>query len=272
MNSKRHLHLGGSFAIALVVWGQASAVPPWLVSYPGADARTQSMPGLVESTYETAAGASEVIAHYRRLFEGAGFEFHANFDGVGTSVRAAAAEGDVLILIRAQGKGTAVRVDIAAKAAPVAAPPPAPVVPAVRARVEKSGREHVQNMEKYDQPMTPPRRPPPPALVWPAWLINVDKSRLEIEKGVDRVGLKTLHCRYVSDAERNAIQEFYTELLNGHGFPVRMQSSAAWPAHLKGWVEASDHAIGEGPRIEIRIEVGPVAGRMQVDIRMTSRP
>ena len=125
---------------------------------------------------------------------------------------------------------------------------------------------------RKSRPWSRPRRPPPPALVWPAWLVKVDGSRLEIEKGVDKVGLKTLHSRYVSDAERNVIQEFYAGLLSGHGFPVRMQSSASWPAHLKGWVEASDHVIGEGSRIEIRIEVGPVAGRMQVDIRMTARP
>jgi hypothetical protein len=176
-----------------MVWGQTPAVPSWLVSYPGADARTRSTPGLVESTYETEAGASEVIAHYRRLFEASGVDFHANFDGV----------------------GTAVRVDVAAKVASV-------VAPAVGPRVQKSGREHVRNMERYDQPMRPPRRPPPPALVWPAWLVNVDGSRMEIEKGVDKVGLKTLHSRYVSDAERNVIQEFYAGLLSGHGFPVRM--------------------------------------------------
>jgi hypothetical protein len=271
MHSKRHLRLGSSFALALMVCGQTPSVPAWLVSYPGASARTQATPRLVESTYETEASASDVIAHYRKLFEGAGMEFHPNFDGVGTSVRGVAAEGDVLILIRAQGKGTAVRVNVAAKAVPVVVPAPA-VVPEVKPRVERSGREHVQNMEKYDQPMRPPRRPPPPVLVWPAWLVNVDGSRLEIEKGVDNVGLKTLHCRYSSDAERNAIQAFYADLLNGHGFPVRMNSSASWPSRLKGWVEASDHAIGEGPKIDIRIEVGPVGERMQVDIRLTARP
>jgi hypothetical protein len=251
-------------------------VPAWLASYPGASARTQATPGLVESTYETEASASDVIAHYRKLFEGAGMEFHPNFDGVGTSVRGAAVEGDVLIVIRAQGKGTAVRVDVAAKAAPPVVPPaPAavPVAPAARPRAERSGREHVQNMEKYDQPVRPPRRLPPPVLVWPAWLVNVDGSRLEIEKGVDNVGLKTLHCQYSSESERNAIQEFYAGLLNGHGFPVRMNSSASWPAHLKGWVEASDHPLGEqGPRTDIRIEVGPVGERVRVDIRMTARP
>ncbi len=267
--------MGSSLALALMVWGQTPSIPAWLVSYPGASARTQATPRLVESTYETEARASDVIAHYRKLFEGAGLEFHANFDGVGTSVRGAAAEGDVLILIRAQGKGTAVRVDVTAKAAPpAAAPAPAsiPVAPAVRTRAERSGREHVQNMEKYDQPVRAPQRSQAPVLVWPAWLVNVDGSRLETEKGVDKVGLKTLHCRYFSEAERNAIQEFYAGLLNGHGFPVRMQSSASWPGNLKGWVEASDHAIGEGPRIDIRIEVGPVGERMQVDIRMTARP
>uniref|UniRef100_Q02BW6 Uncharacterized protein n=1 Tax=Solibacter usitatus (strain Ellin6076) TaxID=234267 RepID=Q02BW6_SOLUE len=254
-----------------MTWGQTPAVPSWLVGYPGVHARTQSLPGMVESTYETEAGVSDVFAHYRRLFEGAGVDFHANFDGVGTSVRAAAAEGDVLIQIRAHGKGTTVRVDVAAKA-PERTAAPAPVVPVAKPRVQETGREHVQNMEKFDRPVRPPRRRPPPVLVWPSWLANVDGSPLTVEKGVDNVGLKTLHCRYISDAERNAIQGFYAGLLTEHGFPVRMQSSVSWPAHLKGWLEASDHAIGEGPRIDIRIEVGPVGERTQVDIRMTARP
>jgi hypothetical protein len=245
-------------------------MPAWLASYPGAAARRQATAGLVESAYEIEASTGEVIAHYRRLFEAAGIPFHPNFDGVGTSVRGAAPEGDVLILIRAQGKGTAVRVDVAARTSPV--PAPRAEAPVVQAVVEKTGREHLQNMEKYDSPVRPPKRLPPPALVWPSWLVNVDGSRLAIEKGVDRVGLKTLHGRYSSDTERNAVQAFYEELLTAHGFPVRMRSSEAWPAKLKGWVEASDHALGEGPRIDIRVEVTPAGERVEVDIRMTARP
>jgi hypothetical protein len=253
------------------MFGQTPAVPKWLVSYPGASARTQDTPGLVESSYETEAKAGEVIAHYRKLFETAGLAFHPNFDGVGTSVRGTAPEGDLLILIREQGKGTAVRVDVAAKS-PAPAPVAAPVVRERSARVERTGREHVQNMEKYDQPVRPPRRPPPPPLVWPAWLVHIDGSRLEFEKGVDRVGLKILKCSYATYDERSAIQSFYAALFDAHGFPVRSQSSASWPANRTAWLEASDHAIGEGARVDIRVEVAPLGEARQVDLRITVRP
>jgi hypothetical protein len=135
-----------------------------------------------------------------------------------------------------------------------------------------TGREHVQNMEKYAQPMRPPRRPPPPTLVWPPWLVRIDGARLQGEKGLDNVGLKTLQCSYYTTAERNAIQAFYTDLLNGHGFPVRSQNGPSWPMNHKGWIEASDHGIGEGPRIDIRIEVALTGDTTRVDLRMTARP
>jgi len=283
MPSRRHPLLCGKFALGLFlassISGQSPSAPPWLVGYPGVNARTQATPGLLESTYEAEAKPGDVIAHYQKLFETAGLPFHANFDGVGTTVRGTAPEGDLLILIRPQGKGTAVRVDVAVKspelkAAPAAAPPPTPLPTQAPPppRAERTGREHVQNMEKYDQPMRPPRRPPPPALAWPPWLVHIDGANLEIQKGVDQVGLKILKCSYATYADRNAIQSFYAALLNANGYRVRSQSSASWPTTSKAWIEASDHEIGEGPRIEIRIELVPVGQTIQVDLRLTARP
>ena len=260
---------------ALLAFGQTPSAPAWLVTYPGAHPRTQATPGLLDSTYETEASAADVIAHYRNLFETAGLPFHPNFDGVGTAIRGSAPEGDLLIWIRQQGKSTAVRVDVAARPpeiAPRPSPPPTPPVtrkPA--AREEKSGRERVQDMEKFDRPYRPPPRPPLPTLAWPAWLVRLDGERLEGEKDVDKFGRKSLRSTYATNGERNAVQSFYADLLNSHGFPVRSQNSPSWPRNLKGWIEASDHALGEGPRIEIRIEVAPVGEVTQVNIVLSAR-
>ena len=62
----------------------------------------------------------------------------------------------------------------------------------------------------------------------------------------------------VADVERS--KAFYADLLNSHGFPVRMQSGPTWPRNLKAWVDGSDHALGEGPGIDIHIDI-EVAGK-----------
>lgn len=264
--------------LAGLALGQSPAAPAWLASYPGAHPRIQVTPGLWDSSYETDASVAGVIAHYRKLFETAGLPFHPNYDGVGTAIRGTAPEGDLLILIRRQDTETSVRVDVSARSpelAPHPVPLPAPPVPPPgreRAAREETGREHVQNMEKYDQPMRPPRRPPPPTLVWPPWLVRIDGARLQGEKGLDNVGLKTLQCSYYTTAGRNEIQAFYAGLLNDHAFPVRSQSGSSWPMNLKGWIEASDRGLGEGPGIDIRIEAAPAGDTTRVGLRMTARP
>ncbi len=250
-------------------------MPAWLVSYPGASVSTNVTAGLVESTFETPAPAVDVVTHYRKLFEAAGLEFHPNFDGIGTSIRGTAPEGDLLILIRRQGASTAVRVDLTAKSAalaPAPAAPPAPIAREPHSRAEQTGQQHVQNMEKFDKPFRPPPRQPPPTLAWPAWLVPIDGESAAIRKGVDNVGLKILTSSYTSNAERNAIQSYYADLLSAHGFAVRSQSGTSWPTNRKAWLEASDHALGAGPGFVIRVEVVEAGNSMQVDLRMTARP
>jgi hypothetical protein len=278
--------------LAAAAWSLAQtaiSLPAWLAAYPGANARTQTTPGLVESAYVTSAKPEEVVAHYRKLFETAGLFFQPGFDGMGTVVRGAAPEGDLLILIRQQGKGTSVRVDLTAKSPGFAATPaPAPVTARtsfeervaqqqedtrkVLEQADEGHRKRIQDMEKYDAPMRPERRPPPPALVWPAWLVHIDGARLQIEKGVDHVGLKILQCSFLTYTERNDIQQFYADLLNSHGFPVRMQSGPTWPGNRKAWVDASNVKLGEGPGIDVHIDVTPAAAAQRVDLRLTARP
>jgi hypothetical protein len=93
-------------------------MPSWLIPYPGANAATlASSASLVEIGYTTSAKPDEVVAHYRRLFETAGLRSNSNFDGSGTSIRAGAAECDLLIKIREDNAGTNARVSCAAKSA-----------------------------------------------------------------------------------------------------------------------------------------------------------
>jgi hypothetical protein len=279
MRFKRHRPLSTKFGVAffaVLALAQTPSMPAWLISYPGASVSTNVTPGLVEATFETAAPASDVVAHYRKLFEAAGLDFHPNFDGIGTSIRGTAREGDLLILIRRQGGSTTVRADLTAKSAALAptpaTPPPASIAREPRSRATETGQQHVQNMEKFDSPFRPPPRQPPPTLSWPAWLVPIDGETAPIRKGVDHVGLKILTSTYASRAERNDIQSYYADLLRAHGFAVRSQSGASWPANRKAWLEAADYALGAGPGIEIRVEVVQAGSFMQVDLRMTGRP
>ena len=269
----------------------AASLPAWLEVYPGATAKTKRTPGLVESTYETAANPAEVIAHYRKLFQTAGLSFQPSFDGMGTVVRGAAPEGDLLISIRRQGAQTAVRVDLTAKSAaftstaqPATPPASTPRSPYLKNaaqiaaynqqrndEIEEKERRGVENMEKYDKPVYPSQRPKLPDPVWPAWLVHVDGAPLQIVKGVE-IGLKTLSVSFVTYSERNAVQEFYASLLTANGFRIRQQSGPTWPRTSKAWIEAADHPIGEGPLTEIRMEIGPYGDASKVDIKITAKP
>lgn len=106
------------------LFGQPS-MPSWLTSYGGATAETKTSKVLVEATYTTTAAPQAITDHYRKLFESQSLPFHPNFDGMGSAIRGAAAECDLLIAIRAQDAGSFVRVSCAAKSdgsAPAKAP------------------------------------------------------------------------------------------------------------------------------------------------------
>jgi hypothetical protein len=97
--------------------GQAPAMPAWLTVFPGATAQTTVFKAMVESAYVAAAKPAAVNEHYRKLFEAQNLPFVPNYDGMGTVIRAATAECDLMITIHAQDSGTDVRVDCSAKTA-----------------------------------------------------------------------------------------------------------------------------------------------------------
>jgi hypothetical protein len=95
-----------------------AALPSWLIPYAGAKAETQNaLANRIEAAYTTDAKPDLVVAHYQHLLEGAGLPFLPSFDGIGTSMRAAPAECDLLIKVREQDAGTLATVSCAAKPA-----------------------------------------------------------------------------------------------------------------------------------------------------------
>ena len=90
-------------------------VPSWAAPYPGVKVEERvATPALVDTYYETAAKPEAVLEHYSKLFEQASKPFQANFDGVGTTIRATAGMCDLLIRIHPGSDGSQVRVSCAA--------------------------------------------------------------------------------------------------------------------------------------------------------------
>ena len=168
-----------------------NSLPSWLTPYPGAKTETQTaFATRIEVSYTTAAKPDPVIAHYQHLLEGASLPFLPSFDGMGTSIRAAAADCDLLIKVQAQEDGSLIRISCAVKTSPTTILPPAMVVTSTSptskgARTveerKRQGEEHtrqvladaeakhkqgIQKMAIYDQPVNARSRkkdaPPPP--------------------------------------------------------------------------------------------------------------
>ncbi len=95
------------------------ASSPWLTPYPGAKVEARSA---TETSFTTVAKPEELIAHYRKLITAAGMPFIPNFDGIGTSIRAATPDCDLLINIREEDAGSFAKVDCPVRAAGSASP------------------------------------------------------------------------------------------------------------------------------------------------------
>src|ERR1051326_1473042 len=101
-------------SLVVLLFAQVS-IPGWLVPYPGAAPQTRTFEAYTESSYITSAPAAAVLDHYRKLFESAGLPFVANSDGIGSNVRAAAPDCDLLLSVRPAQTGSLVRVNCAAR-------------------------------------------------------------------------------------------------------------------------------------------------------------
>jgi hypothetical protein len=245
--------------------------PTWLAPFPGASADTRTQPNLIESTYKTTAPPAAVAAHYGELFESAGLPFAPTFDGMGTVVRAAPPECDLMIKIREQDGGAFVRVSCAVKTPAMVAvptPPPAPKpsiatplsTPDVLSRAEEASRNRVLEMRKYDEPVqTRPRTAPS----WPAWLVDPEGGKLPVRRTA--ADSTFLSSSFAVAADARAVQTFYTDLLESHGCSVSSRGRA--------WMESScPLGMRSATQLIVRAEMTPTAGGTQVNLRVSSIP
>jgi hypothetical protein len=231
----------------------APSMPTWLTPYPGATERTRSMGNRVWSNYLTAATLEQTIEYYHGLFDRAGLTFHPVASSLTTSIRGAAPECSFEVLIHGMGRTTSVEVTCIAWA---------------------SGSSEMQNQAKFDKPVYPKARAPIPPLAWPDWLTTCESSASpEIQSGVDRFKLKFLKVEFTSGQDRETIQSFYADLLNAHDYPVAMRSSSLTPKDHLAIVEGAHYFNGRpGPRFAIHVQLTPVNGAYQVELRLTAHP
>jgi hypothetical protein len=250
------------------------AMPAWLAVYPGASAQTSVFKAMVESTYVATAKPAAVNEHYRKLFEAQNLPFVPNYDGMGTVVRAAAPECDLMITIHALDAGTEVRVDCSAKSAstetwtavpdstrrPVVRAPASKSRPDFQTMVAEANARHQQLVKDLNIHPVYHDAPAPP-LVWPAWLVHLKGGRLVTQAGVDPAGHDLLKSRYKSNEPMTAIYAFYEDLLNANGYPVHNsklgtgQTTSGIVQNADGHVEGFNYPNGHpGPYTEIRVD------------------
>lgn len=228
----------GTAAAALIFLCQDLAAPGWLTPYPGAQAEETRSEASVRTQYSTAAQPAEVIAHYRKLIAAAGLAPATNADGLGTSIRAAAPECELLVQIRESGSGTLVRTACSARVAasnalpPVTGSAPARRFPtagdrAARAMIEANERRAGETMRKYDRPVYPPHakldiwdESTTPPLEWPAWLVHMPGASrgLTVTERVDKNDKRPyLYSSFTTNAPMTEIHEFYERLFTVNG-------------------------------------------------------
>jgi hypothetical protein len=151
------------FVLLTLPIASAQQPPSWLIPYPGAQNVTHtSLEGRTEVTYTTDQKPDEVVSHYRGLITSARLPFVASFNGIGTSIRLAVAQCDLLINVREQAAGTAARVSCATKSTNSAISVKTVEVPAqqgdeytrrILAEAEAKHKKRIDAMKTYDQPV-----------------------------------------------------------------------------------------------------------------------
>jgi hypothetical protein len=283
------------FVLTPVFSQQPLSPPSWLASYPGATATIRPSDNTVESSYTTSAQLDDIIQHYGTLFKAAGLPFEPNSDGIGTSIRAAAPECDLLIQIRSRTEGSFVKVNCSAKTQPsstylpgdvkvitsrpqptrVSSTAPAPPPPhRTSADFMEMHRQKVAEMgihrEHHDAPAPP--------LVWPSWLTNVNGAQLKTTSSVDQSKNAMLRAQYTTNAPMTEIYHFYQEGLASHEYPTRSQLSTGQTMsgiqqNALGYVEGSNYPDGApGAYSEIRVDFDRrvLNGPITVTLRFTT--
>ena len=262
-------------------------LPSWLASYPGTNPTVHSNDSLAQESYIVDAQPSEVVAHYRKVFEAQGLAFQPNPDGIGTTIRAAAKECDLLIQIRRREEGTYTKVTCSGKVDPASiqpaanpniemitgiTPPPPPASAAAKAPAD------------LPKPLPPikfnkvPHNMPAPPLVWPGWLRHVQGDPLKPTNVTDQTGFKYLNAKYTTDAPMTEIFDFYRNLMLDHDYRPNGTLVAGHTAkgvqqnamgNLEG-VKYVDGAPGANTTIDISIDRTVLNGPITVSLRVAA--
>ena len=229
------------------------SIPAWIEPYLGATVDTKTARGMATETYQTAAPLADVIAHYGKLFAAQGVPFHPDIYGAAAVIRGDVPGCGLTIQVRKREAGASVQITATQR----------PIVPRITQQDIRSA------MQKYDQPVYPTPRAPLPALQWPSWLTACDDVTPKIGRGVDRFKLDYLESEFNSAQDREAIQQFYVELLNSHDYPVTMRSSPITAPERPTVVEGTRTFDGAG-RFVIRVDLTPTLGGFHVVLRITA--
>lgn len=230
----------GSIALAIVFLSMAPAYsqtsfpfPAWLENFSGATPDLRSTDSMAESSYSIDAQPSEVLGHYRRLFEAQGLPFQANFDGMGWSIRAEAKECNLLIVIRKRSEGAFAKVDCVVKDAGSAAAGNIEIITgAARAKEitganSKATSDWAERVRQHQQEFPPTKfntdhhDMPAPPLEWPEWLTHVRGAPLNPKTGMDPAKYAYMRVQYTTNVPMTEVFDFYRDLLLAHGYPPK---------------------------------------------------
>jgi hypothetical protein len=238
----------------------------------------RASPALIESSYKIDAKPADLVAHYRKVFSGAGVQSIVNDDGLGISIRGSAPECDLLIKVREQSGESFVSVNCAARTsstAPVATF--LPESPASRrpftgsaqprdartaqmlADAEARHKQRITDMSRFDQPVYPKSRAEQPdtsglVLSWPPWLVHMRGADrpLRIVRGTDPSRRPYLESTFKTTAPMTEIYNFYEDLMNANGFRVSVAQlgTGSTMSHVQqnsnGGVQGSYYPNGMG--------------------------
>jgi len=237
------------------------SIPAWLVAYPGASVQTKQLRDGVEASYSATATPHEVIAYFKKLFAENGLKFDPMPTGDGSFARTDAPECALAVSIRTRQSHLAddVPLDTAVK---ITCTEEADASQGTEWRTVKDPPlPHTTDaMKKFDKPVYPDAVAAA-ALKWQSWLARVDGTRLPVQRFS---GL--LKSSFAAAPPKYAIEVFYADLLDAHGYRVNKSPSNS-PAVFGSWLEGTADPDTElGRKTVIWVKIKPAGQNFNIEI------
>lgn len=237
-------------ALVAVSHGLALDAPRWWSAPQGSTpGPANPQPAYFETSYTTSAAFEAALSFHQDQLRQAGIAFSANPDGIGTTIRAAAPECDVLIQVRRRENPPSTFVKFACVAKVAGVPPTGASVaesssssrrlpssrtlprdPVASQMINAQRAKNQSTMEAYDRPVTRAQfaqmegrpRPELPPLLWPHWLVHMPGADrpLAIASTKDQGGHPQLQSRFVTNVPMTQIHKYYEDMCEANGFPV----------------------------------------------------